>query len=35
MTDAVRVAKENELQDISKRLQDYQNTASQQVEAKR
>lgn len=35
MTDAARTAAEGELQDISKRLQDYQNTAQQQVEAKK
>lgn len=34
MTDAVRVAKETELQDMQKRFQDYQGTAQQQVEAK-
>ena len=34
MTDAVRIAKENELQDLQKRFQDYQGTAQQQVEAK-
>jgi len=34
MTDAIRTAKENELQDLSKRFQDYQTTAQQQVEAK-
>ncbi|MBD1365210.1 OmpH family outer membrane protein [Mucilaginibacter sp. ZT4R22] len=34
MTDAVKVAKQNELQDLSKRFQDYQATAQQQVEAK-
>ncbi len=34
MTDAVKVAKQNELQDLSKRFQDYQSTAQQQVEAK-
>ncbi|OOQ61171.1 OmpH family outer membrane protein [Mucilaginibacter pedocola] len=34
MTDAVRVAKENELQDLNKRFQDYQNTAQQSVETK-
>lgn len=35
MTDAVRGAKESELADLQKRLQDYNNTAQQQVEAKR
>jgi outer membrane protein len=35
MTDAVRTAKESELNDLQKRFQDYQNTAQQQVEAKR
>lgn len=34
MTDATRAAKETELQDINKRLQDYQNTARQKVEEK-
>ncbi|HEY2581513.1 MAG TPA: OmpH family outer membrane protein [Mucilaginibacter sp.] len=34
MTDAVRTAKQTELQDIQKRMQDYQNNAQQQVEAK-
>lgn len=34
MTDAVRTARETELQDIQKRMQDYQNNASQQVQAK-
>jgi outer membrane protein len=34
MTDAVRTAKQTELQDMSKRLQDYQQNAQQQVEAK-
>lgn len=34
MSDAIRTAKENELQDLSKRFQDYQTTAQQQVEAK-
>jgi outer membrane protein len=34
MTDATRTAKETELQDLSKRFQDYQATAQQQVEAK-
>ena len=35
MTDAVRTAKESELNDLQKRFQDYQNTAQQSVEAKR
>jgi len=34
MTDAVRTAKESELQDMNKRLQDYQATAQQSVEQK-
>nr|WP_294946018.1 OmpH family outer membrane protein [uncultured Mucilaginibacter sp.] len=34
MTDAVRVQKEGELQDMQKRFQDYQGTAQQSVEAK-
>lgn len=34
MTDATRTAKETELQDINKRLQDYQNTAQQKVQEK-
>ncbi|TSD67563.1 OmpH family outer membrane protein [Inquilinus sp. KBS0705] len=34
MTDAARTAAENELQDIAKRLQDYQASSQQQVEAK-
>jgi len=34
MTDAQRTAAENELQDIGKRLQDYQQSSQQQVEAK-
>jgi outer membrane protein len=34
MTDAVRTAKQTELQDIQKRLQDFQSNAQQQVEAK-
>ena len=34
MTDAVRTAKQTELQDMSKRMQDYQQNAQQQVEAK-
>jgi outer membrane protein len=35
MTDAVRGVKESELQDIQKRMNDYQNNAQQQVDAKR
>lgn len=35
MTDAVRGIKEGELADLQKRFQDYQNTAQQQVEAKK
>ncbi|MEO3404528.1 OmpH family outer membrane protein [Mucilaginibacter sp. CAU 1740] len=35
MTDAVRTAKENELTDMQKRMNDYQNNAQQQVDAKR
>jgi len=35
MTDAVRTSKESELSDLQKRLQDYNNTAQQQVDAKR
>jgi outer membrane protein len=35
MTDAIRTAKEAELQDIQKRMTDYQNNAQQQVEAKK
>ena len=35
MTDAIRTAKEAELNDLNKRFQDYQNQAQQQVEAKR
>lgn len=35
MTDAVRGVKEGELADLQKRFQDYQNTASQQVDAKK
>ena len=35
MTDAIRTQKGQELQDIQKRMQDYQNTAQQQVDAKR
>jgi len=34
MTDAVRTAKQTELQDLQKRIQDYQNNAQQQVDAK-
>lgn len=34
MTDATKTAKENELQDINKRLQEYQNTAQQKVQEK-
>lgn len=34
MTDAVRSAKQIELQDIQKRMQDYNNNAQQQVDAK-
>jgi outer membrane protein len=34
MTEAVRLAKENELQDLGKRFQDYQTTAQQSVENK-
>ena len=34
MTDAVRSAKQSELQDIQKRMQDYQTEAQQKVEAK-
>jgi outer membrane protein len=34
MTDAVRTTKNAELQDIQKRMQDLQNSAQQQVEAK-
>lgn len=34
MTDAARTAKQGELQDIQKRIQDYSNTAQQAVEAK-
>lgn len=34
MTDAVRTAKQTELQDMQKRIQDYQNNAQQQVDAK-
>ena len=35
MTDAIRTSKGQELQDIQKRMQDYQNNAQQQVDAKR
>jgi len=35
MTDATRIASENELQDINKRMQDLNNTAQQQIEAKK
>jgi outer membrane protein len=34
MTDAVRTSKQAELQDMNKRMQDYQNNARDQVEAK-
>jgi outer membrane protein len=34
MTDATRTAKQTELQDLQKRMQDYENTAQQQVDAK-
>lgn len=34
MTDAMRTAKENELSDIQKRMQDYSSSAQQQVNAK-
>ena len=34
MTDAIRTAKQSELQDMQKRIQDYQNNAQQQVDAK-
>ncbi|MCS3737747.1 OmpH family outer membrane protein [Mucilaginibacter dorajii] len=34
MTDAARLAKETELQDLQKRIEDLQNSARQQVEAK-
>ena len=34
MTDAVRTSKQGELQDIQKRIQDYQNDAQQKYEAK-
>jgi len=35
MTDAVRQLKESELQDIQKRMQDYQTSAAQKVDAKK
>jgi len=35
MTDAVRAQKEAELTDLSKRIQDYQTTAQQKVEARK
>jgi len=35
MTDAIRTSKGQELQDMQKRMQDYQNNAQQQVDAKR
>jgi len=35
MTDAVRASKQTELQDIQKRMNDYQNNAQQQVDAKK
>ncbi|HVS93198.1 MAG TPA: OmpH family outer membrane protein [Mucilaginibacter sp.] len=35
MTDAIRTSKETELADLQKRIQDYQNTAQQQVDAKK
>src|ERR1700754_756237 len=35
MTDAIRTSKGQELQEIQKRMQDYQNNAQQQVDAKR
>ncbi|MBS1525285.1 MAG: OmpH family outer membrane protein [Bacteroidetes bacterium] len=35
MTDAVRTKQETELSDLQKRIQDYQNTAQQQVDAKK
>ncbi|HVW14000.1 MAG TPA: OmpH family outer membrane protein [Mucilaginibacter sp.] len=35
MTDAIRTNKETELADLQKRIQDYQNTAQQQVDAKK
>lgn len=34
MTDAIRTSKQAELQDMQKRMQDYQNNAQQQVDAK-
>ncbi|MBS1519996.1 MAG: OmpH family outer membrane protein [Bacteroidetes bacterium] len=34
MTDAIRTSKESELNDMQKRMSDYQNTAQQQVQAK-
>jgi outer membrane protein len=34
MTDAIRTAKQTELQDMNKRMQDYQTNAQQQVDAK-
>ncbi len=34
MTDATRTATENELNDINKRIQEFQNSAQQQVQAK-
>jgi outer membrane protein len=34
MTDAARTAKQSELQDLQKRIQEYQNNAQQQVETK-
>lgn len=34
MTDAARLAKENELQDLQRRIEDLQNSARQQVDAK-
>ncbi len=34
MTDAVRTSKQAELQDMNKRMQDFQSSAQQQVEAK-
>ena len=34
MTDAIRTSKEAELNDMQKRMSDYQNTAQQQVQAK-
>ena len=35
MTDAVRQSKEGELQDLQKRMQDYQTSAAQKVDAKK